>query len=178
MRRIALSIALASIPFVFAATQQSNPYPQRPPAARSEPATQDDHEHMKMNERGEEGMGFSQTATTHHFLLKPNGGVIQVESDDPAETANRDHIHLHLTHIARAFAAGQFNIPMFVHDTVPPGVPEMKRLHKKIRYTYEESPNGGRVLISTQDPDALVAIHNFLRFQIEQHRTGDPTTLK
>ena len=35
--------------------------------------------HAQMNERGEHAMGFSQTAATHHFFLKPDGGVIQVE---------------------------------------------------------------------------------------------------
>jgi hypothetical protein len=29
--------------------------------------------HTQMNERGEKGMGFSHTATTHHFLLNSNG---------------------------------------------------------------------------------------------------------
>ena len=131
-----------------------------------------------MNERGEAGMGFSQSATTHHFLLKANGGIIQAEANDPADTANRDHIRMHLNHIVHAFATGDFNIPMFVHDTVPPGVPEMKRRQKKIRYSYEPTPNGGRVVIVTDDTAALAAIHDFLRFQIEQHRTGDPTTAK
>jgi hypothetical protein len=36
----------------------------------------------QMNERGERGMGFSQSTTTHHFFLKADGGVIQVEAND------------------------------------------------------------------------------------------------
>jgi hypothetical protein len=36
-----------------------------------------------LNRRGEQGMALSQTATTHHFLLKPDGGIIQVEVNDP-----------------------------------------------------------------------------------------------
>jgi hypothetical protein len=81
---------------------------------------------------------------------------------------------VHLGHIARAFPNGDFDIPMFVHDTVPPGVPEMKRLQKQIRYSFEETPTGGRVVITSTDKDALSAIHRFLRFQIEEHKTGDP----
>lgn len=130
--------------------------------------------HSQVNERGEKGMGFSQTATTHHFLLKQDGGVIQVEANDKKDETNRDNIRMHLGHIARAFQSGDFDIPMFVHDTVPPGVPEMKRLQKQIRYTFEEIPAGGRVVISTTSDEALVAIHSFLRFQIEEHKTGDP----
>lgn len=129
--------------------------------------------HSQMNERGDKAMGFSQTATTHHFFLKPDGGVIQVEANDPADTASRDQIRMHLGHIARAFQSGDFDIPMFVHDTVPPGVPEMKRLQKQIRYSFEDTANGGRVVISSKDKDSVVAIHAFLRFQIEEHATGD-----
>jgi hypothetical protein len=81
---------------------------------------------------------------------------------------------MHLGHIARAFQSGDFDIPMFVHDSTPPGVPEMKRLQKQIRYTFEETPAGGRVVISTTNDEALAAIHRFLRFQIEEHKTGDP----
>ena len=33
---------------------------------------------------------------------------------------------------------------------------------------------GGRVRLRTSNPEALAAIHEFLRFQIEEHRTGDP----
>jgi hypothetical protein len=133
--------------------------------------------HARMNERGAVGMGFSQTATTHHFILKRNGGAIQVETNDSADAAGKKEIRMHLAHIAQAFQSGDFNIPMFVHDTVPPGVPEMKRLKKEIQYSFVATPNGGRVTIATSDKEALAAIHKFLRFQIEEHRTGDPTVL-
>jgi hypothetical protein len=133
------------------------------------------HTHAQMNERGEKGMGFSQTATTHHFYLDKSGGMIQVEAKESADSTNRDEIRTHLRHIAHAFQSGDFDIPMFVHDTVPPGVPEMKRLQKYIRYAFEETPNGGRVVITSSDTKAIEAIHRFLRFQVEEHKTGDPT---
>src|SRR5258708_22490930 len=127
----------------------------------------------QMNERGEKAMGFSQTATTHHFLLNAKGGVIQVEAKDSADAANRNEIRMHLGHIAKAFQSGDFDIPMFVHDTVPPGVPEMKRFRKKIQYSFEETPDGARVAISSANKEAVDAIHRFLRFQIKDPMTGD-----
>lgn len=130
-----------------------------------------------MDERGEKGMGFSQTATIHHFLLKPDGGVIQVEVKDPADATDRDSIRKHLAHIAQAFGEGDFAIPMFVHDALPPGAAEIKRLRGKIEYSFEETPQGGCVVIATADQEAVAAIHKFLRFQIEEHKTGDPTDL-
>jgi hypothetical protein len=84
--------------------------------------------------RGAQGMGFSQTATAHHFLLKANGGAILVEANDTADTVSRDNIRMHLSHIAKAFANGDFTIPMFVHDTVPPGISVMKEMSGKITY--------------------------------------------
>ena len=134
--------------------------------------------HDQMNVRGEHAMGFSQTATTHHFFLKPDGGVIQVETNNSKDTSNRDNIRMHLGHIAHSFQNGDFDIPMFVHDTVPPGVPEMKRLQKQIRYSFEETPNGGRVAIVTSDKEALTAIHQFLRFQIQEHKTSDSVEVR
>jgi hypothetical protein len=135
-----------------------------------------DHSHM--NDRGEKGMGFSPAATTHHFFLTSEGGAIQVGANDPADTASRNNIRMHLGHIAHAFQSGDFDIPMFVHDTVPPGVREMKSLQKSIHYCFEETPNGGRVVISSADKSALDAIHRFLRFQIEEHKTGDPAEIR
>ena len=151
--------------------------------AAQQPGTSDagSHNHdgqAKMKERGEQGMGFSQVTTTHHFLLKPDGGAIQADVNDPKDTAGRESIRTHLEHIAHAFSNGDFDIPMFVHDTVPPGVPEMKRLREKISYSFEQTPNGGRVVIHTSDSSALAAVHKFLRFQIEEHHTKDPTTVQ
>jgi len=132
----------------------------------------------QMNERGEKGMGFSQSATTHHFVLKANGGVIEVGANDSADVASREEIRMHLRHVAQAFQSGDFDIPMFVHDAVPSGVPEMKRLQKEIRYTFEESSSGGRVVIYSADKDAVAAIHDFLLFQIKEHKTGDSTQVR
>ncbi len=126
-----------------------------------------------LNERGELGMGFSQKTTAHHFYLTTTGGVIQVEAKDMSDADDVENIRMHLDHIATAFQQGDFDIPMFVHDTVPPGEPEMKQLRRKIHYTLEQSATGGRLVISSTDKNAVAAIHQFLIFQIQEHKTGD-----
>jgi hypothetical protein len=80
---------------------------------------------------------------------------------------------MHLGHIAKMFAAGNFKAPMLIHDQVPPGVPVMEKLKSDIQYNFEETENGARIRISTHSPQALEAIHDFLRFQIKEHKTGD-----
>jgi hypothetical protein len=134
--------------------------------------------HAAVDGRGDMVMGFDHEKTTHHFSLTPDGGVIAVSANDPNDRPSRDAIRGHLTHIAKMFAAGDFQAPMLIHGQTPPGVPLMKARRSMIRYAYEETPAGARVRISTADQKSLAAIHEFLRFQIEDHRTGDSLEVK
>ena len=127
----------------------------------------------KMNERGDHVMGFDHTKTTHHFRLLADGGSIEVAANSPQDTESRDQIRMHLGHIAKMFAAGNFNAPMLIHDQIPPGVPTMQKLKSDIQYKFEETEQGARIRISTSSPEALQAIYDFLRFQIKEHKTGD-----
>jgi hypothetical protein len=176
--RIIFAVGLCLIASVSNTGAQQTSSDQKPPTQDSHASCPMHDSHAQMNERAEKGMGFSQTSTAHHFFLNPSGGVIQVEAKDAADVSDRDNIRMHLMHIAKAFENGDFDIPMFVHDTVPPGVPEMKKLREKIRYSFKETPNGGRVVIASTDQEALAAIHIFLRFQVEEHKTGDPTEIR
>ena len=128
--------------------------------------------------RGDHAMGFSHEATAHHFTLLPDGGIIEVDTNADHDDATRDQIRTHLTHIAAMFGANDFDVPMFIHDAAPPGVPIMKEKHDAITYTFQPTDRGGQVRITTHDPEALKAVHDFLNFQIVDHRTGDPTGLK
>jgi hypothetical protein len=125
--------------------------------------------------RGDHAMGFSHENTTHHFELLGDGGIIEVDANSETDTATRDQIRQHLKHIASMFSANNFDVPMFIHDTVPPGVSVMKEKHSAITYTLAETPRGAMVRIVSSDPESLSAIHEFLAFQIRDHRTGDST---
>ena len=126
-----------------------------------------------VNARGEAAMGFPQTETAHHFLLTRDGGLIQVETKDPGDAANRERVRRHLAHVARMFAEGNFDTPMLVHARAVPGTPVMSRLKADIVYAFEETERGARVRITTRNSEALAAVQEFLRFQIEDHQTGD-----
>jgi hypothetical protein len=123
-------------------------------------------------------MGFSHETTAHHFTLLPDGGIIEVEINAEQDDATREQIRKHLTHIAAMFRDNNFDVPMFIHDRVPPGVPIMKKKHTAIKYTFQSTERGGQVRIVTNDPTALNAIHQFLAFQIQDHRTGDSPEVK
>jgi hypothetical protein len=118
--------------------------------------------------------GVGHADSVHHFMMDARGGAIRLEVKDAADVAGRDRIRAHLSAIAKQFAEGRFDLPMKIHDRVPPGVPVMQRLKGSIRYRYEPTDKGGRVVIATGNREALAAVHEFLRFQIDDHRTGDP----
>jgi hypothetical protein len=80
---------------------------------------------------------------------------------------------MHLSHIARMFSEGNFSTPMLVHDELPPGAKVMAEMKAEITYKFEEKESGGQVRISTGNSQALSAIHQFLRYQIKEHQTGD-----
>ena len=128
-----------------------------------------------VEKHGDEAMGFPHDSTLHHFRLLPDGGAIEVTVNDSKDTRNIQAIRSHLTHIVMMFSNGDFSIPMFVHNQVPPGVTEMAERRAEISYTVEELPDGGRARIKTGNKDALNAVHDFLTFQIEDHHTGDKT---
>jgi len=137
-----------------------------------------DH-HGAGDRRGAMVMGFDQARTTHHFLLFNDGGAIDVAVNESGDTKSRDAIRSHLPHIATMFGQGNFDAPMLVHDSKNvPGTKAMTERKGAIRYQYVETAKGGRVDIVTSDPAALAAVHQFLRFQIAEHKTGDPTTVR
>jgi hypothetical protein len=137
---------------------------QQPPSADS---------HSQLNARGNHVMGFDQDKTVHQFRLHTDGGAIDIRTSVAADSDNLTAIRAHLPHIAQMFAEGNFEAPMLIHATEVPGTKEMQAVKDRIRFEYVETDRGGRVDILTNDPEALAAVHAFLRFQIADHRTGD-----
>jgi hypothetical protein len=142
-------------------------------------AAQHDQHHAALNERGARFMGFSQEATTHHFLLTNDGGRIQVTANDAKDGPSIAEIREHLRHIAQVFGKGDFELPGLVHDTrAVPGVDAMKQHGADLTFTFAAIDRGGHVRITGATPEAVAAVHDFLTFQITDHKTGDPLVVK
>jgi hypothetical protein len=131
-----------------------------------------------MKKRGADAMGFDQDAATHHFLLSPEGGTIEVGVQRGSDRKRLDAIRAHLKEIAVEFAQGVFEKPFATHAELPPGTSAMQRLRTSITYRYEETRQGGRVRIAASTAEGRAAVHEFLRYQIAEHHTGDPLTVK
>jgi len=145
---------------------QAHEHPSCPHRANDAHAAGVDHRH-------DETTGMAAETSVHHFEITSRGGVIRLEAADATDESGRDQARGHLQHVAASFATGDFAMPMFIHGQVPPGAATMARLKESIRYGYEPTDRGGRITIDTSSREARKAIHDFLRFQIRDHRTQD-----
>ena len=96
-----------------------------------------------MKARGTAIMGVDQDRSTHRFTSLPDGGRIELTSNEE-DSAATVRIRKHFGDIEKAFAAGDFSIPAMVHDQNVPGT----------------------------DRAAREAIHRFLLFQRTEHHAG------
>jgi hypothetical protein len=125
-----------------------------------------------LQQRGKVAMGVDQYASEHVFEPLPDGGriVLQMKAADSAgERVIRDHMRT----IATAFAAGDFALPGEVHAVAKvPGTDVMRELKSEISYRAADLERGGEVRLTTSNPKAVAAIHDFLAFQRTDHRAG------
>ncbi|HEV2736034.1 MAG TPA: hypothetical protein VGV85_14400 [Longimicrobiaceae bacterium] len=124
-----------------------------------------------LQERGATAMGVDQYTSTHHFDALPDGGRIELQREvaDPAGVAR---IRAHLRAVAEAFSRGDFATPAAVHGREVPGAAVLAAKRAVVGYTFRELPRGGEVRITTADPEALRAVHEFMAFQRSDHRAG------
>jgi len=147
------------------------------------PLIAQDHANCPMHEKhvaesGDRVMGFSHDKTTHNFHLFEDGGAIEARARDANDAESIAAIRTHLKSIAKEFADGNFAKPLEIHGRMPDGAETMKEQRDAIEYRYEEIANGARVRITTKQKRARDAVHAFLRFQIEEHHTGDPVAVE
>jgi hypothetical protein len=161
-----------------AALAAAGQHPAMPPGMTHEEHLAQMQKDAALKQRGALAMGFDQDAAAHHFVLTPDGGNIEIAARKAGDDATRSAIRTHLADISRAFAEGVFDKPTATHAEAPPGVETMRRLRASIRYAYEDAPSGGRVRIITANSEARRAVHEFLRYQIVEHATGDPQAVQ
>jgi len=119
---------------------------------------------------GETALGFDQEKAVRHFRLLPDGGAIEMTANDPAHVGA---VRRQVANIVAMFGQGKFEVPAVTRGRNPPGADRMSQLKGDISYAAENLPDGGRVRITTANSEARNAVHDFLRFQIQERKTGD-----
>ena len=147
--------------------------PSEPPDAATSSAHAAHQHAQSVDRRGDAVMGFSHLSSKHAFSLHSDGGRIEVNATTPDDLRTVQAIRKHLHQTVAKFAVGDFRPSRAIHGRMPPGASMMRARKSLISYLYAETPRGARIQIQTSDATALKGVHDFLRFQINDHRTGD-----
>ncbi len=165
MKQLFFLTALAAAASPLAAQQHEHPHPM---SARAD----SDSAFAAMQARGKGIMGVDQDSARHVFESLSDGGRIELQ-EAVNDTAAVARIRRHLEEIADAFSRGDFTAPTLVHLQRVPGTRVMAAKREAISYRVAHLPRGGEVRITTADPDALAAVHEFLAFQRREHRAAE-----
>ncbi len=120
-------------------------------------------------ERGAEVMPFDLDATTHIFTKTATGGEQTVRADDATDAEQIRLIRQHLRAERRNFAHGDFDDPARIHGHDMPGVAELAAGYADVSVTYQDEPDGARLLYTTDDPALVDAIHAWFDRQLMDH---------
>jgi hypothetical protein len=121
--------------------------------------------------RGDVAMGVDQYTSTHIFEPLPDGGRIELQRDT-RDSLGAIQIQRHMRQIAASFAAGNFEVPGFVHARNVPGTELMAAHRVEIAYTVQDLPRGAALRLSSTTPRVVRAIHDFLQFQRQDHHAA------
>ncbi len=112
----------------------------------------------------------------HYYLVK-NGGVIEITTKQPDDTATANAIMKYLESQKDLFDKGKNDSDNDVHGQMPAGLLTMKKLKNDITFNAVRQDNGGVLRIFSVNEQARQAIHDYMKYEIAAHATGDsPTT--
>jgi hypothetical protein len=116
----------------------------------------------KVKQLGSQVMPFDLDRTMHTFASNINGGTQTVTANNPSDSKQIQLIQVHLQKEARKFAKGDFSDPTTIHGAGMPGLAELKQGASRVKVQYESLPNGARLQYSSNDPQLITALHQWL----------------
>jgi len=146
--------------------------PDPSPHSKGSSSANVDSAYALVQARGAEVMGVDQYTSQHVFEDLPTGGRIILERDDSTDASAISTIRAHMREIELDFVAGDFSKPFGVHAVKVPGTAVMSERKALIDYSVVDRPRGAELVITTGDPSALAAVHEFLAFQRMDHRAA------
>jgi hypothetical protein len=120
--------------------------------------------------------GLDNERVDRHFYVLKNGGAVEVLAKNPNDEATVKAIQTYLKKESDLWTKGNFETITAVYGRPPEGTPQLKKLRNDVTFAVVPEENGAVLRMLTVNPTAKSAIHDYLRFQIDQLKTGDPTT--
>lgn len=104
------------------------------------------------------------------FSKTVHGGIMHIVAKSPSDSKQIKGIQAYLLQTAKEYRQGDFSSTERFHGTDMPGLAKMKAAEMDdIRYEYKALKNGGQIHFSTEYPDLLNALHEWLDAQIAAH---------
>jgi len=120
--------------------------------------------------------GFDSERVVRHFYILKNGGAIEVSAKDPNDEATVKAVQVYLKKESDLWTKGNFENQTAIYGRLPEGTPQLKKMRDEVTFEAVREDNGGVLRMFTVNPQARSAIYDYLRFQIDQLKTGDPTS--
>ena len=123
-----------------------------------------------------EPIHYDRDRVVHHFYLYPDGGSMTLSVKDPSDTETRKAVRAYVQRVSQLIVFGNLDRP---REQFGQGIPGLDRIAdaraRKATITVRSSApdEGSHIVFATADPGALQGLHEFLRFQIEDLKTGD-----
>ena len=127
-----------------------------------------------LDARFSKALGTDADKIVQHYYLMKNGGVIEFTVKDPTDNASIAVIQKYLEAQRDLFEKGKTDADADVHGKVPDGLPRLKKLRNEITFFAVKSEHGAVLRMFTVNEQAREAIQEFMKFEINEHKTGDP----
>jgi hypothetical protein len=127
-----------------------------------------------LNSRFSRALGTDAGKIVQHYYLVKNGGVIEFAAKDPNDSATVAVLQKYFETQKDLFEKGKNDADADVHGKLPDGVPILKKLRNEITFFAVKNDDGGALRMFSTNDQARQAIQDFLKFQISEHKTGDP----
>lgn len=127
-----------------------------------------------LNTRFSKALGTDADKIVQHYYLVKNGGVIEFTAKDPADTATISAVRKYLDTQKDLFEKGKADADTEIYGKIPDGLPVLKKLRNEITFFAVKDDDGAALRMFSVNDQARQAIQDFLKFQISEHKTGDP----
>jgi hypothetical protein len=123
-----------------------------------------------------EPIHYDRDRVVHHFYLSPDGGIMTLAVKDAADTETRKAVRAYVQRVSQLIVVGNLDR---LREQFGQGMPGLDRIAearaRKATITVRSSTpdEGSHIVFTSADPGALQGLHEFLRFQIEDLKTGD-----
>ena len=127
-----------------------------------------------INIRFSKSLGTDANRIFQHYYLVKNGGVIEFTAKDPADNTSIAAVQKYLETQKDLFEKGKNEGDTEVHGKTADGMPVLKKLRNEITFFAVKNEEGAVLRMFSTNEQARQAIQDFIKFQINEHKTGDP----